>query len=308
MSIVGGPFTYQRDLDRTRAFLLKVYNRNGVLHYLIPTKIENQKYGPCGPNYSPKDDAAFKIWVPSDREEPEIIALSHRGSAGNYHIEIHPDHKEMENLLFHEIEDLERERTRGKESRIYMYTVGPDAQRAAVLEEMGYEDYGLHEYNYRLSLDAPIHENRPPEGFTVRGLRGEEDYPGFVDVVRSVFEHCGKAMTVDKMKFMTRAEFYHQDLHLVATDDQEQLAAFCMYRLDPLTRIAEVEAVGARSEFLHLGLEKALISEGARRIRKYDPALVCSVEISVSDPMNHMLESAGFARSATMNMWGKMIS
>jgi hypothetical protein len=308
MSIVRRPFIYERDLDRTRAFLSEVYNRDGILHYLIPTKIENQKYGPCGPDYSPEDDAAFKIWTPSEGKESDIVALSHRGSAGNYHIEIHPDHKAMEGVLLHQIEDLERERISGKESRIYMYTAEPDTQRASTLENMGYEDYGLHEYNYMLPLDAPVPNNKPPEGFTVRCLRGEEDYPGFIDVVGSVFEHCGENMTVEKMRWMAKAEFYSQDLHLVAEDGDGEFVAFCMYRLDPLTRIAEMEALGVRKEVLDIGLEETLLSEGARRVMKQDPRLLCSVEVDVRDSLNHMLESAGFVRTVAMNMWGKTIT
>ncbi|TFG95865.1 hypothetical protein E4H12_12370 [Candidatus Thorarchaeota archaeon] len=108
MAIVREPFSYDRNLNEVRMFLLNIYKETGALHYLIPTKIENQKFGPCGPDYSPKDDDAIKIWRISKSDDSEIIAVSHRGSAGNYHIEIHPDYKHMEKELFQEIENLER--------------------------------------------------------------------------------------------------------------------------------------------------------------------------------------------------------
>ena len=62
MKLIRGPFSYDRNLDQVREFLLGIYKQTGLLHYLIPTKIENQKFGPCGPNYSPKEDVAIKIW------------------------------------------------------------------------------------------------------------------------------------------------------------------------------------------------------------------------------------------------------
>ena len=65
-------------------------------------------------------------------------------------------------------------------------------------------------------------------------------------------------MTVEKMRLMTKADFYHQDLNLVAADDTCRFVAFCMYRLDPLTGIAEMEAVDVHPDFRDLGLEKAL--------------------------------------------------
>jgi hypothetical protein len=190
---------------------------------------------------------------------------------------------------------------------MYMYTVESDSWRPKVLTEMGYEDYGLHEYNYLFPDDAEIPNNPLPKRYTMRGLRGEEDYPKFVDVIGSVYDHCRQHMTIEKMKFMTKAEFYHPDLNLVVVDESDKFVSFCMCRLDPLTGIAEIEAVDARPDHSDLGLEAALLSEALRRVMKYQPNLVCSVEVDVSEPMNQMLESAGFARSVTMNMWGKMV-
>ena len=114
-------------------------------------------------------------------------------------------------------------------------------------------------------------------------------------------------MTIEKMRFMAEADFYHHDLTLVVTDDEDRFVGFCMYRFDPSTSVAEIEILGVRPDFEGLGFEEALLSEGLRRVLKYKPGLVCAVEIDVSDPMNQMLESAGFVQSATMNQWGKII-
>jgi len=307
VKIVRRPFSFDRNLDQVRMFLLEIYKQTGTLHYLIPTKVENQKYGPCGPNYSLKDDEAIKIWRVSNKDDSDIVAVTHRGSAANYHIEVHPDYKLMEKDLFQEIENFERTIVGEGRSRMYMYTVGPDSMRTQVLTEMDYEDYGLHEYNYIFPQGASIPNNSLPDGFTIRGLLGEQDFANFVEVIGSVYDHCRQHMTVEKMRFMTQAGFYHQDLNLIVADDTGRFVGFCMYRLDPLTRIAEIEALGVHPDFLDLGLEEALLSEGLRCVMKYQPNLICAVEIDVSDPLNKMLESAGFIRNVTMNMWGKMI-
>jgi hypothetical protein len=308
LKIIGGPFSFERNLDQARLFLEEIHKQTGALHYLIPTKIENQKFGPCGEDYSPKDDAVFRIWRVSEKEDSDIMAISHRGSAGNYHIEIHPDYKHMEKDLFQEIEKLEKDFVGGVRSRMYMYTVGPDYYRPPVLTELGYEDYGLHEYNYEFPQDASIPGNPLPTGYTIRGLGDEQDYTMFIEVIGSVYDHCREYMTLDKMRWMTKAEFYHQDLNLIVADDTGRFVGFCMYRLDPLTGIAEMEALGAHPDFRNLGLEEALLSEGLRRVMKYQPKLVCAVEIDITDSLNQMLESAGFIQSVTMNQWGKMIA
>jgi hypothetical protein len=274
---------------------------------LIPIKVENQKFGPCGPDYSPSDDEAIKIWRASNSDSDSIIAVSHRGSAGNYHVEIHPDFKSMEKELFQEIETLEIE-IRGEEKfRMYTYTVGPDTMRHKVLAELGFEDYGLHEYNYEFPQGTSIPDNSPPEGYSIRSLRGEEDYDSIIEVIGTVYDHCRQNMTIEKMRFMAQADFYHHDLTLVMTDDTDNFVGFCMYRYDPTTRVAEMELLGVRPDFENLGLEEALVSEGLRRVLKYQPVLVCAVEIDVSDPLNQMLESGGFVRNVTMNQWGKVI-
>jgi hypothetical protein len=307
MKIARDSFSFDRDLHQVRVFLLEIFKQTGALHYLIPIKVENQKFGPCGPDYSPMDDEVIKIWRYSSNDDSRIIAVSHRGSAGNYHIETHPDYKRMEKDLFQEIEKLEKEIIGNGKSRMYMYTVEPDSRRAEVLTEMDYEDYGLHEYNYEFPLDALIPDNPLPEGYRIRSLTGEKDYPSLIDVIGSVYDHCRENMTFEKMRFMAEADFYYHDLTLVVTDDTDRFVGFCMYRFDSTTRVAEMEILGSHPDFENLGLEEALLSEGLKRVMKYQPTLVCSVEIDVSDPLNQMLESAGFVRSVTMNQWGKMI-
>lgn len=305
MQPVMHPFTYENNLDSVRIFLGEVYKKNGMLHYLIPTKIENQKFGPCGPDYSPADDATIKVWRSSSDLDSEIIAVSHRGSAGNYHIEIHPDYKNMEKELFSQIEDFERTNPANERNRMYMYTVDPDLARIRHLTEMGYEDHGLHEYNYEFPADIPIPTYEIPEGFTVRPLLGEEDYPEFIEIVGSVFTHCGEFMTVERMRFMTQADFFYHDLHIVATKADGEFVGFCFYRFDPLTKIAEVEGVGIHPDYTGLGLEKALLCEGMKNLRKKQPLLACCVEVDVLDEENQILLSAGYVRSAIMNMWEK---
>ena len=98
MTLVNRRFSYERDLDSVRNFLSEIFRLTGSLHYLIPTKIENHKYGPCGPSYTKKDNEDIQIWqkTTDSKNSSLIIAVSHRGSAGNYHIEIHPAYKKLE--------------------------------------------------------------------------------------------------------------------------------------------------------------------------------------------------------------------
>ena len=213
----------------------------------------------------------------------------------------------MEKELFQEIENLERTIVGEGKSRIYMYTVSSDSRRPQVLTEMDYEDQGLHEYNYEFPQNVLIPDIPPPEGYSIRSISSEQDYLKYIEVIGSVYDHCRQHMTIEKMMFMTQAEFYHQDLTLAAVNDSGMFVGFCMLRLDPLTNIAEIELLDTHPEFRNLGLEEAILSEGIKRVMKNRPILLCAVEIDVSEPLNKILESAGFIQSVTMNMWGKMI-
>ncbi|MCK5301700.1 MAG: hypothetical protein KAJ96_01055 [Candidatus Thorarchaeota archaeon] len=54
--------SYETDLDGVRALLLGIFKPINSLHYLIPIKIENHKYGPCGSKHTEKDDDDIVIW------------------------------------------------------------------------------------------------------------------------------------------------------------------------------------------------------------------------------------------------------
>lgn len=307
MKLVRCPFIFDRDLDKVRLFLSDIFKQTGELHYLIPIKIENQKHGPCGPKYSNADDETIKIWRLSKEQDSAIVAVSHRGSAGNYHVEIHPNYKHLEKDLYSEIEILEKQIVGARESRMYTYTVETDTQRPRILTEMGYTDRGLHEYNYEFPQDAPIVDNPVPEGYSLRSLIGEEDYPEFIEVFTTVNDHCQDYMNVERMRFLAEAEFYRDDLNLIVADNIGRFVGFCMFRLDPLSKIAEIEAVGTYPTFANQGLEEAMISEGLRRLVKLNPVLVCCVEVDKSESLNQILKSGGFVQSVKMNQWWKMI-
>ena len=107
---------------------------------------------------------------------------------------------------------------------------------------------------------------------------------------------------------MAQAEFFYHDLHMVVTNEDGEFVGFCFYRFDPLTKIAEVEGVGIHADYTGLGLEKALLCEGMKNLRKKQPLLACCVEVDASDEFNEHLLSAGYIRSAIMNMWSKSFS
>ena len=109
MTIRKKNISFDADLDIVRELLLEIFRKNGFLSYLIPTKIENHRFGPCGPPYSEKDNNDIIIWgIEDENGTIKTIAVSHRGGAANYHIEILPHYKSLEKEIFLELENDEK--------------------------------------------------------------------------------------------------------------------------------------------------------------------------------------------------------
>lgn len=305
-------FSFDNDLNEVRDFLLDVYRGSSVLNYLIPTKIENHKYGPCGTSYTRKNDEDITIWKLKDKRadsNSKIIAICHRGSARNYHIEIHPQYKHFERDVFLALEKIEQDKNPSLKGqlRLIHYTVTTDPVRKATLEELHYEDLGLHEFNYIRPKENPIPSYILPQGFTIRNIEGNNDYSAYIDVVGAVLPHCRENMSIEKVTFMSEAEFYRPDLNLVAVTAYGEFAAFCTIRFDPRTKIAELELLGIHPKYSHIHLKTALVCEGLERLTKYQPNMVCVVESDIHDENNLIYEATGFSIKVPMNMWAKIL-
>lgn len=175
-----------------------------------------------------------------------------------------------------------------------------------LLTDLGYKDSGLEEYNRRRSLDEPIPEYLLPNGFTIRSVDIEQDFIQYKQVQAAVFPHCG-CMTERTAKIYSTASFYNSDLDLVAVDSRGNFAAFCTVRMDPVSRMAELEPVGTHPNYRKLGLARSVICEGLRRLQKYRPSSLCILGAATSEAANRLYESLGFAEKTEVHLWQKRL-
>ncbi|NHJ02305.1 MAG: hypothetical protein EAX86_09240 [Candidatus Heimdallarchaeota archaeon] len=303
-------FSYDRDLDLAREFLLEVYEELGDLNYLIPTKIENHKFGPCGSIYTTEDDKDILIWELNDHDGvSNIIAVSHRGGAANYHLEILPQFKSLEKQIFLDLEDYERS-IRGNSKRIIHYTVETDTDRSKVLEELNYHLVELHEFNYKISLVHSISKVDLPPKFKIYNIKSSKtDINKFQKCLGAIYPHCAEYASIERIQFLHNAEFYHEDLDLAMVSTEGDFISVCQFRLDPYTRIAELELIGTLKEYREHHIEEHLINEGLQRLRKYNPREIYSVEININDEYyNSILQSIGFIITEKLYMWEKPLN
>jgi ribosomal protein S18 acetylase RimI-like enzyme len=118
------------------------------------------------------------------------------------------------------------------------------------------------------SAQIPVADYALPTGFSIRPLAGENEVEAYVQLHQAVFE--SKNMTVEwRMSTLRRPE-YQTDLDLVVVSPDGRLAAFCICWIDRISEEnpnGQIEPLGVHEDFRQLGLGRAILSEGLRRLR-----------------------------------------
>jgi mycothiol synthase len=146
-------------------------------------------------------------------------------------------------------------------------------ERIRDLEEAGFTsqaDVGQDSWSKVLMqrpAQLPVAGCALPAGFIVRPLAGESEVEAYVHVHKAVFE--SKNMTVEWRARSLRCPEYLRDLDLVVVAPDGRLAAFCICWLDRDAEekpIGQIEPLGVHQDFRSLGLGRAILSEGLRRL------------------------------------------
>jgi mycothiol synthase len=139
-----------------------------------------------------------------------------------------------------------------------------DTIRRNILQAQGYFASNEPAYYYTMrSLQIPIPESNLPEGFTIRNVAGEEE----ADVVQAVHASAfGSIWQPGEYRNVMRTPGFHVDRELVVVARDGCFAAFLIYWVDPVSKSGLFEPVGCHKDFQRLGLTKALMYEGMRRM------------------------------------------
>ncbi len=107
-----------------------------------------------------------------------------------------------------------------------------------------------------------------PAGFTIRPLHGQTEVDAYVALHRAVFESDN--MTAAWRRRTLQHVDYRPDLDLVVIDPNGQLAAFCVgwfaaHGIEGRPS-GQIEPLGVRADVRGLGLGRAVLAEGLRRL------------------------------------------
>lgn len=176
-----------------------------------------------------------------------------------------------------------------------------DAARNAALEARGYRktDSGL--VYYVQALMQPLAPPTLPAGYTAGCVLTEEDIHARVAVQRAAFQ--SEFMTVEKQLTVMGAPTYRSELDVVVLAPDRTFAAFALVWYDEANRLGVFEPVGVSAAHQRLGLGRAVMQEGLRRLQ----AVGAHRAVVQTGPQNEaacrLYEAAGFIEIDRCYAW-----
>jgi ribosomal protein S18 acetylase RimI-like enzyme len=260
------------------------------------------KFGPGGEGeYLDEEDDYLKIW----EIDSQIVALSVTRPSGNCILLIHPEHTAHSKHILVWMQERVKQLATSDEVKMTITADDADTELVSTLANLGFEKDETDGDNQVRPLDAPISDYDLAEGYSVRHAV-DDDYEKYLEVQASVFSHM-RHMTRKRYEHYRNASFYIEELDIVAVAPGGEFAAFCTGRVDPVSKIAELEPVGTHPDHRQKGLAKAVILECLKRLEKYNPTAIVILGAAPSEAARKLYESVGFINKGERHYWAKMI-
>jgi mycothiol synthase len=159
------------------------------------------------------------------------------------------------------------------------------------------------------SLEEPIPEPAVPPGYAVRGMAGEAEAAARAAASYAAFDNSApfEQYLARFLRFM-HSPAYTPELDVVAAAPGDRIGAFCIAWVDAANRDGHFEPVGTHPDFRRMGLGKAVMVEGLRRLqaRGMTSASVCTPQDNL--PGVRLYESAGFEIVNWLDVYEKALS
>lgn len=299
MKIVSRDYNIDKDFTSVTTFLYETFKKTNSYQNWFPDRFENNH-----------DDYVndIRIWEKvDDSNPPAIVAVANPETSNIYYIQIDPTYSFIEREIVNwiEVHLLEKKKDPSKREKIRIKTIEGNSTREFLLTELGFQKEGEIDCYFRIRhTDLPIPDIKYPEGFEIRSVRGKSDYDQLARLIRLIFGH-GESFTTEILEGIARCSFYKQDLDLVAVAPDGTFASFCTFRMDPVSRITQLEPMATHPNFRKLGLARLLIYEGLRRAMKYDPAFFYIGGAANTPAANRLYDSVGFTEKFADETWSK---
>ncbi len=273
MKLILRSFKNQDDFWRCRNFLRNIFLLNNHLeqswHVARLDYLHWHMIATC--DMIPPLEKVSKLW---ETPNGEIAAFLHPICHDEVRLHVHPAFRTAE--LEEEMMACAEERLSDKGPRsdhiLYVPVFTDDALRKEVLAGRGFKRQEGWGHHYRRDLDKPIPQVPVPEGYVIRSMGLEEDYPARGWCSWTAFHHDELVSNYDGdaswYRNMQSAPLYRRDLDIVAATPSGEIAAFVTIFFDDYTRSAVTVVVGTGAAHWRRGLGKAVICEGMHRLQR----------------------------------------
>jgi mycothiol synthase len=186
-------------------------------------------------------------------------------------------------------------RSHGKDELRTIWVSSADDLLIGHLERRGFSRSPHYTYQYRRRLEGPVPVPELPEGYHVRRMAGERELNTRAAASQSAFASPMDAEGYRRryLGFM-RSPVYRPELDIVAIAPDGNIASFCNGWLDFSNRVGLFEPVGTHPDYQRLGLGRAVLAEGMRRMMAYGMRDVIVCAESGNMPAQGLYQRAGF--------------
>lgn len=178
------------------------------------------------------------------------------------------------------------------------FSAEDDAATLATLRDLGFAPAGRRLSQWQRH-DAPAPGGGTtalPSGYRIRGLAGPEEFEARVAVHRAAFPTS--RLTTVKYARMLDLPHYRLEDDLVVEAPDGTLAAYAMTWWDEAGLVGEFEPVGTHPDHQRLGLARALLEEGSRRLSARGARTIQVYSDADAAPAERLYAAAGFRRRA----------
>ncbi len=217
----------------------------------------------------PMEQVTF-LW---ETEDGRLAAVLHPIYVGEAYLQVHPHFRsaELENEMFACAEQYLSSKNTAGERRLFMLADEDDPLRQEVLKARGYTFRNHPVYRWRRDLDEPLPEVNIAPGYTIRSMGDASEYEARAWASWRAFHPDEPNDGFDGGDWyanLQSAPLYRRDLDIVAEAPNGEIAAFSTVWYDDVTRSAVCVLVGTAAEHQRLGLGKAVMIEGLRRLQR----------------------------------------
>jgi mycothiol synthase len=257
------------------------------------------------PSWNPRWEELVHLWI---TEDDKLVGAVHPEAGGDAHLELHPDHRYIEEEMIAWAEGHLAVPTEGDGRRLLsIFAFEYDSPRCHLLEKRDYVKTSSWGVNRRLRLgNQPLPQPVLTEGYILRSTRpdGGDDHR-VADVLNTGFgrdRHTAKEFAT----FVRTSPSYRHDLNLVAEAPDGSFASLVGVTYDEANRRGIFEPVCTHPAHRRKGLARALMYEGLRRLRSLG-ATDIYVESGGDVPPNRLYDSVGFTEAYKGYIWHKML-